>query len=112
MVLYRCLGALLLFTCVTLGPLRAEERMHDASLPTVAPNALQQLSDTRIRQQIMRQSQLAYRARCVCPYQVKDALGRSCHGRHETVSTGPRPICYPKQVTQKMIDDWKNHQRE
>jgi len=90
-----------------IGSVRAQEPLHDPSLPSVAPKALQQLSDTRIRQRIMQASQAPYHARCVCPYQIRDGNGRSCRGRHEVVRTPPRPICYPAQVTGAMIDDWR-----
>ncbi len=81
--------------------------MHDPTLPSARPEALQQLSDTRVRQQIMQQSQAAYPGRCVCQYQTRDSKGRSCKGRHEVVRTRPQPICYPSQVTRSMIDKWQ-----
>ena len=81
--------------------------LRDPSLPHASPEALKQLSETRIRQQIMLESQAPYRGRCVCPYQTRDAKGRSCKGRHETVTTLPKPICYPQQVTPAMIRNWK-----
>jgi hypothetical protein len=87
----------------------AEPAPHDPNLPTVKPEALQRLSDTRVRQQIMQESQAKYRGRCVCPYQTRDAKGRSCKGRHELVQSKPQPICYPEQVTPAMMSDWRRH---
>ena len=96
-----------------LGPftssLHAQAPLHDPNLPGVKPEALQQLSDNRIRQHIIRESQNRYSGRCVCQYQTKDSNGHSCKGRHEVISTRPRPVCYPNQVTGKMISDWRKH---
>jgi hypothetical protein len=96
-----------------LGPLtsslHAQAPLHDPNLPGVKPEALQQLSDNRVRQHIMRESQKRYSGRCVCQYQMKDSNGHSCKGRHEVISTHPRPVCYPNQVTSKMINDWSQH---
>jgi hypothetical protein len=85
----------------------AETAPKDPNLPHVKPEALQQLSDTRIRQKIMLQSQARYAGRCVCRYQTRDSKGRSCKGRHELVTTSPPPICYPEQVTAAMMTRWK-----
>jgi hypothetical protein len=73
----------------------------------VRPEALQRLSDTRVRQQIMQESQAKYRGRCVCPYQTRDVRGRSCKGREEFVRSSPRPICFPEQVTPGMVSAWR-----
>lgn len=91
-------------------PVLAQAPLHDPNLPTVKPEALQQLSDNRIRYKIMRESQAFYPRRCVCPYQTRDSAGRSCKGRHELVKTGTRPICYPGQVSKQMINDWRHQQ--
>jgi hypothetical protein len=85
----------------------AQAPMHDPNLPSVKPEALRTLSDNRIRQDIMRNSQAPYPNRCVCPYQTKDLRGRSCKGRHEIIKTRPRPICYAEDVTDKMVSDWR-----
>lgn len=85
----------------------AEQVLHDPSLPSAKPQALQALSDTHIRQKIMQQSQAPYAGRCVCPYQTRDTSGHSCKHRHEVITTSPRPICYPTQVTRAMIEDWR-----
>lgn len=79
----------------------------DPTLPSVKPEALQALSDDRVRQQVMLESQAHYRGRCVCSYQTKDSEGRFCKGRHEIVKTKPQPICYPAQVTSEMAADWR-----
>ena len=97
----------LLFVLVSLCCVHAEPVPHDPNLPTVKPEALQRLSDTRVRQQVMMESQAKYRGRCVCPYQTRDAKGRSCKGRHELVQSKPQPICYPEQVTPAMMSGWR-----
>jgi hypothetical protein len=88
-------------------PLRAQTSPHDPNLPSVKPEALQQLSDSRVRQQIMQDSQARYRGRCVCPYQTRDTNKRSCKGRHELIKTKPLPVCYPRQVTNEMVSAWR-----
>jgi len=88
----------------------AETLPQDPSLPHAKPEALEQLSDTRIRQKIMLQSQARYAGRCVCRYQTHDARGRPCKGRHEVIRTAPEPLCYPQQVTPAMITQWKQQQ--
>src|SRR5215813_6722210 len=100
-------AGILLLGLASLCSVHAEEAPHDPNLPTVRPETLQRLSDTRIRQQIMHASQAKYRGRCVCPYQVQDANGRSCKGRHEVIRSDPRPVCYPGKVTDEMVRDWR-----
>ena len=67
------------------SPLYAQAPPIDPNLPSVKPGALQHLSDNRIRQRIMHESQAHYSGRCVCQYQTKDLNGRSCKGRHEAI---------------------------
>ncbi len=102
-----CLVVVLPYLPAFTGSSRAEPPMHDPNLPSVRPEALRQLSDNRIRQDIMRDSQAPYPNRCVCPYQTKDLKGHSCKGRHEIIKTRHQPICYPEQVTDKMVRDWR-----
>jgi hypothetical protein len=101
------IGGVLLTSLALAVPLCAQTSLHDPNLPSVKPEALQQLSDNRIRQQIMRESQAHYPGRCVCPYQTMDSNRRSCKGRHEVIKGRPRPICYPRQVTSAMASDWR-----
>ncbi len=85
----------------------AQAPPRDANLPSVKPEALQKLSDNRVRQQVMQESQAAYPGRCVCSFQTTDSTGRSCKGRHETITTSPAPICRPGQVTPAMVSTWR-----
>ena len=89
------------------SPLHAQTQLIDPNLPTVKPHTLQHLSDNRVRQRVMQESQARFGARCVCPYQTNDLNGRSCRGRHEVITTPPRPICYPSQVTKEMVNEWR-----
>jgi starvation-inducible outer membrane lipoprotein len=98
--------ATLLMTLAPISFLRAQA-LFDPNLPSAQPKALQQLSDNRIRQKIMQQSQARYGGRCVCPYQTHDLHGRTCKGRHEVIKIDPKPICYPRQVTSEMVNDWR-----
>jgi hypothetical protein len=92
------------------SPLHAQAPLRDPNLPSVKPQTLQYLSDNRVRQRIMQESHARYGGKCVCPYQTKDLKGRSCKCRHEVVTTQPRPICYPSQVTREMVSDWRERQ--
>jgi hypothetical protein len=80
-----------------------------SDLPSAEPKALQHLSDNRVRQQIMQESQMQFSGRCVCWYQTKDSKKRSCKGSHEVIKTQPAPICYPSQVTSNMMSEWRQH---
>ena len=57
---------------ITLLPLNLyAEPLVDPNLPSVKPEALQQLTDNRVRQRIMQESQSHYSGRCVCQYQTQ-----------------------------------------
>jgi hypothetical protein len=47
------------------SPLYAQAPLVDPSLPSAHPEALQRLSDDRVRQRIMQESQARYSGRCV-----------------------------------------------
>jgi hypothetical protein len=100
--------ALLFLWLAPVATLRAQPLpLRDPSLPSVQPEALQRLSDDRIRQKIIQESRAHYGGRCVCSYETHDARGRSCKGRHEVIKTDPQPVCYPRQVTDEMVSDWR-----
>lgn len=103
-----CGGAIVaLLLLLPATALHAEPMLRDPNLPSVPPAALQRLSDNRVRQQIMTESQAPYAGRCVCAAQAEDSNGRSCKGRYETISTRPRPLCRPGDVSQAMINAWR-----
>jgi hypothetical protein len=101
----RMAAIILLSTMLPLNSYAAP--LIDPNLPSVKPESLQQLTDNRVRQRIMQESQSHYSGRCVCQYQTKDSYGRSCKGRHEVIKTKPQPLCYPSQVDSEMVSDWR-----
>ena len=68
------------------------------------------LTDDQIRQQIIQQSISDYQATghpCACPFnQARN--GSSC-GRRSAYSRpgGAAPLCYPQDVTEGMVGDWR-----
>jgi hypothetical protein len=98
-------------TLATANPLKAQAPLRDPNLPSVPPQALQDLSDDRVRQDIIRESQAPYDGRCVCQYQTEDSHRRSCKGRHEVIKVKPIPLCYPAQVSDVMIRAWRQRHR-
>lgn len=68
-------------------------------------------SDAQVRQSIIRQSIAAYPGPCACPYNVTrngSACGRrSAHSR----PGGHAPICYPREVSEAQIRDWRRSNR-
>jgi hypothetical protein len=76
------------------------------SLAAVLATA-QGLSDDDVRQQIIKDSIASYRGSCACPYNFA-ANGSSC-GRRSVYSRpgGASPLCYPKDISPKMLDDYR-----
>lgn len=66
-----------------------------------------ELSDTEIRDLLIRESIATYPGNCPCPYSVNRA-GRRC-GATSAYSKpgGYSPLCYPTDVTQDMIDRFR-----
>jgi hypothetical protein len=69
-------------------------------------------TDAEIKQEIINQSIASYRGSCPCPYSV-DRAGRMC-GRRSAYSKpgGASPICYEKDVTPKMVDDYRKRSKQ
>jgi hypothetical protein len=68
-------------------------------------------SDAQIRQSIIRDSIAAYPGPCACPYSVM-RNGRACGGRSAYSRPGGyAPICYPRDVTQAQIADYRRARR-
>ena len=64
-------------------------------------------TDAEIKQAIIDESIASYRGSCPCPYN-SDRAGRKCGGRSAySRPGGASPICYAKDVTQKMVDDYR-----
>lgn len=67
-------------------------------------------TDDQIRQLIIEDSIAAYPGVCACPFNSA-RNGSSC-GRRSAWSKqgGYAPICYKKEVSREMVDEWrKNH---
>ena len=64
-------------------------------------------TDAEIKQEIIKQSIARYKGTCSCPYSV-DRAGRMC-GRRSAYSKpgGASPSCYEKDVTPKMVVDYR-----
>jgi hypothetical protein len=64
-------------------------------------------TDAQIKQEIIKVSIANYSGNCPCPYN-RDRAGRSC-GRRSAYSRpgGAAPLCYERDVTQKMVDDYR-----
>ena len=64
-------------------------------------------ADAEIKQAIIKESIASYRGSCPCPYNV-DRAGRRCGARSAySRPGGASPICYEKDVTQKMVEDYR-----
>jgi hypothetical protein len=64
-------------------------------------------TDDQIKQEIISESIANYRGSCPCPYNT-DRAGRRCGARSAySRPGGASPICYAKNVTQKMVDDYR-----
>lgn len=64
-------------------------------------------TDAEIKQEIIRDSIAGYKGNCPCPFS-KDRAGRSCGARSAySKPGGASPVCYEKDVTQKMVDDYR-----
>lgn len=64
-------------------------------------------TDDEIKQEIIRESIAAYPGTCACPYSV-DRAGHRC-GRRSAYSRpgGYAPLCYPKDVTNEMVQEYR-----
>jgi hypothetical protein len=64
-------------------------------------------TDDEIKQELIRESIAAYPGTCACPYNV-DRAGHNC-GRRSAYSRpgGYAPLCYPKDVTKGMVNEYR-----
>jgi hypothetical protein len=69
-------------------------------------------TDAQIKQDIIAASIAEYRGSCPCPYN-RDRARRSC-GKRSAYSRpgGATPLCYEKDVSQKMVDDYRKRTRQ
>jgi hypothetical protein len=80
----------------------------------VAAQQASELSDSQIRQAIIQESIEAYLATghpCACPYNVA-RNGSNC-GTRSAYSRpgGAEPLCYPTDVSDGMVADWRRSPR-
>jgi len=68
-------------------------------------------TNTEIRQEIIKQSIASYKGSCPCPYSA-DGTGRMC-GWWSAYSKpgGASPLCFQKDVTPKMVIDYRKRTR-
>lgn len=65
------------------------------------------LSDSAIRQKIVKQSIAAYSGNCPCPFNTM-RNGHACGSRSAySRPGGASPICYAKDVSKAMVDNWR-----
>lgn len=68
------------------------------------------LTDDQVRQQIVQENVSAYLATghpCACPYNSM-RNGAACGGRSAySRPGGASPLCYPKDVSDGMVADWR-----
>lgn len=74
---------------------------------TVSAQTRKAKTDAEIKQVLISESIASYAGSCPCPYN-RDRGGRSC-GKRSAYSKpgGKAPLCYPDDVTQKMVNDYR-----
>jgi len=72
--------------------------------------ASQAPSDAQVKKAIIKESIASYPGNCPCPYSTA-RNGSRCGGRSAYSRPGGyAPICYPRDVTEEMIIEWReNH---
>ena len=74
---------------------------------SLAPAQARALTDAQVKQLIIEASIAAYPGNCPCPYNTA-RNGSRCGGRSAySRAGGYAPLCYPSDVTQKMVDDYR-----
>jgi hypothetical protein len=70
-----------------------------------------EVSDAEIRQLLIRRSISGYPGNCPCPYSL-DRAGRRCGARSaHSKAGGYTPLCFPEDVTEEMIAEFKKSRR-
>lgn len=69
------------------------------------------LTDAEVKREIIKLSIASYKGGCPCPYNT-DRAGKSCGARSAySRPGGAAPICYEKDVTAKMIAEYRNRKK-
>lgn len=64
-------------------------------------------TDAEVKQAIIAESITSYRGNCPCPYK-RDRAGHRCGARSAySRPGGASPICYERDITQKMVEDYR-----
>lgn len=73
----------------------------------IDPAQAQRLSDDDVRKQMIQESLADYRGSCPCPYNIM-RNGKQC-GANSAYSKpgGARPLCYPSDISQPMMADYR-----
>lgn len=101
-------AALLVGLLAVLGPAPASAEPGGAQVAQESP--ARQLSDKEVRRLLIQQSIRRYPGSCPCPYNY-DRGGRRCGGRSAYSRPGGRsPLCYEGDVTQEMVDRYRERQ--
>jgi hypothetical protein len=76
--------------------------------------ALEPMTDAQVREAVIKDSIAAYLATghpCACPYNLA-RNGSQCGGRSAySRPGGAEPLCYPKDVSDGMVTDWRRSHR-
>jgi len=68
-------------------------------------------TDAQIAQALIDESISNYKGNCPCPYN-KDRAGRNCGARSAySRPGGAAPLCFAKDVTPKMIEEYRKRSR-
>lgn len=84
-----------------------EEETASPPSPAIAEPSRPRLSNQQIKRLLIEESITDYDGNCPCPYH-RASNGSSC-GRRSAYSRtgGEEPLCYPKDVTQELIDSYR-----
>jgi hypothetical protein len=75
-----------------------------------APALAQSSADERDRRAMIAESIRTYSGNCPCPYNT-DRAGRSCGQRSAwSKPGGAAPLCYPRDITDAMLERWRSRQ--
>lgn len=77
------------------------------SLPSIC-HAIKQMTDTEIKEEIIKGSITDFQGDCPCPY-TKDQTGKECGNTSAYFTYQPvnRPSCYPDDITQNQIYEYR-----
>jgi hypothetical protein len=77
-----------------------------------AGEAKESLSDDQVAAILIRESIQSYSGNCPCPYNL-DKAGRKCGKRSAYLRPGGEaPLCYRKDVTRSMIEEYRNRSED